>query len=214
MPPVLVDFCDSDKDRATALWTYMVLKNEFPQSYAEVAPITINGTTLLQPRKVFQKVTTTATTNTNEQSAALFYTAIMETGNRGSSNSADGLEQQKSTTASGLSVFVDSWGTPIVFMREAQNTEIQAAPYSKKTAADTSNPLDPRALLLNWTNATNIALVNAANISPFIFTNRNFVPTLISAGPDKDYGTGIGLTTGDAATDNLLSYRRREGRKD
>ena len=214
-PPEVILLCDGDKDRAVSLWTYAVLKNEFPESYAELTlainnPININGAKL-QPRAVFKKVQTTApSASLTEQSAALFYAAIMDTGTRGTSNSLEGLQQQVATTANGLSVFNDNWGREIVFIRAASNAEIKDPPFSKPSANGSSNPLDPRKLLISWTNATsrNQALT-ALGLSGFV--NENFIPTLVSAGPDKDFGTYLGGATGDSGNDNLLSYRRREG---
>ena len=211
-PDGVIAFCDGDKERAVSLWTYAVLKNEFPVSYAELTTISINGATL-QPRAVFKKVqTTTPSASLTEQSAALFYAAIMDTGTRGTANSLEGLQQQVDT-ANGLSVFKDNWGIPIVFIRDASNAEIQAPPHSKPSASGSSNPLDPRKLLINWTNAANKnAAATALGLSGG-FVNSNFIPTLVSAGPDKDFGTApyLGGAAGDSSNDNLLSYRRREG---
>ena len=214
-PDSVIAFCDGDKDRAVSLWTYAMLKNEFPQNYAEVADITVGGATL-RKRAVFNKVTMTATTDVNEQSAGLFYAAIMETGNRGTANSLEGLQQQVATSDKGLSVFNDNWGVPIAFIRNATNAEIQAAPHSKPSTVS-SNPLDPRGLLIvragnNWTAANRTAAITALGLAnPPGFMNANFIPTLVSAGPDKDFGTYLGGAAGDAGNDNLLSYRRREG---
>ena len=221
-PDGVIAFCDGDKERAVSLWTYAVLKNEFPVSYAELTAITNIGTTL-QPRAVFKKVQTTApSASLTEQSAALFYAAIMDTGTRGTANSLEGLQQQVATTTNGLSVFNDNWGIPIVFIRDASNAEIQAAPHSKPSAKGSYNPLDPRLLLQGWTKESTAA--SAIGLPGNKFQIVNFIPTLVSAGPDKvfsnqalanptapDFSTFLGGAAGDSSNDNLLSYRRREG---
>ena len=88
-PDLLIAYCDGDKERAVSLYTYAILKNEFPQSYAEVADITVGGVSL-KKRAVFNKVTLTTAANVNEESAALLYASLMETGTRGTANSTEG----------------------------------------------------------------------------------------------------------------------------
>ena len=234
-PPEVISYCDGDKERAVSVWTYAVLKNEFPVSFAELVAININGANL-EPRTVFTKgvkaKAIVASLKDTEESAALFYAAIMDTGTAGTANTLEGLQQQVATTPSGLTVFNDNWGREIVFIRHATNAEIQGPPHSKPSAGGFKNPLDPRGLLLTnaWANRVNAAkglmgnMVTGFQSTPppdkFIllqvntitgFQTENFIPTLISAGPDKDFGTALGGAAGDSGNDNLLSYRRREG---
>ncbi len=233
-PPEVISRCDGDKDRAVSLWTYAVLKNEFPESYSELVTININGATL-QPRKIFTVGVQNKALNAPvlEQSAALFYAAIMDSGNRGTANTLEGLQQQVGTMdgrfdlfdtanpkkpATGVvPIFKDSWGNPILFRRAATNNEITSPEFSKPSTVS-SNPLDPRGLLIvrvgnNWAAANRASAITELGLPATGFVNSNFIPTLISAGPDNDPGTApyLGGAAGDSGNDNLLSYRRREG---
>jgi type II secretory pathway pseudopilin PulG len=238
VPDQVLALAGGDKDRALSLWTYAKLKNEFPQSFDEVwmttpttgpRPINLNGA-VLQPRSVFVEIAKKSynpAPTLQEQAAALLYAALTATGTGGTSGDLDGLNQQVGTTPSGLTVFVDNWGTPITFVRWAGPPEVQNEPFSRANvvqtrlgAFPTKNPLDPTGKLLDvsvnpintWANTPNRAL--AQTQLGVTFTPDNFVPTLISAGPDKEFGTDVyGANSADAAgSDNVVGYRlRREG---
>ncbi len=242
VPDALVPLAGGDKDRAISLWTYAKLKNEFPETLVEATtPITFAATSppiVLQPRKVFVSAATTGSPegDANFEAAALIYTALTATGTGGTSGDLDGLNQQVGTTPGGRQAFVDNWGTPITFRRWADPDEVQSEPFVRRNVIQTRsgtsyslNMIDPSGKLLNrldnlWGNDMNPASLNyqmrmAARNALFPgatwieWPNRNVVPTLISAGPDKIFGSSIyGADSTDAGSDNVVGYRlRREG---
>ena len=106
------------------------------------------------------------------------------------------------------------------------------------TSTNVNNMLDPRGLISQWpmpavnpwlalttldpaasqTNANYLNQQLTQGLASFggfptIKTSENTVPTLVSAGPNKKFGTYLDFTADDSA-DNLLSFRlRREGDK-
>ncbi len=240
VPDALVPLAGGDKDRAISLWTYAKLKNEFPETLVEATtPINFAATSppiVLQPRKVFVSAATTGSPegDANFEAAALIYTALTATGTGGTSGDLDGLNQQVGTTPGGRQAFVDNWGTPITFRRWADPDEVQSEPFVRRNVIQTRsgtsyslNMIDPSGKLLNrldnsWgTDTTGLNAINrlAALTAIFpgqglqYFPNRNVVPTLISAGPDKLFGADVyGANSADAGSDNVVGYRlRREG---
>lgn len=142
---------------------------------------------------------------------------------------------------SGSNCFKDSWGSPIVFRRHGKSSEINDNPsFTRGNSVKTPgtgvqvtmlNSLDPLGKLTDWTG--NTAWANAARTSPsvpaswetvafqlgfassiphkFKFKNENSLPTLISAGKNKQLGTNM-FGGDDGSDDNILSFRlRREG---
>lgn len=235
VPDTVLALAGGDKDRALSLWTYAKLKNEFPEKFSEVwtqpptpgTPVSINlNGAVLQPRSVFTAIankTYTPAPTPQEQAAALLYVALTSTGAGGTSGDLDGLNQQVGTTPSGLTVFVDNWGTPITFVRWAGPPEVQNEPFSRANLVQTrfgtfttKNPLDPLGKLLpkainpanTWVDTNNIQTQLGV-----IFDDKNFIPTLISAGPDKLFGADVyGANSADDGSDNVVGYRlRREG---
>ncbi len=252
VPDPIVTLAGGDKDRAISIWSYAKLKNEFPENFVEATtPITFvvpptMQTVTLQPREVFRNIaakTYSPTPTLDEQASALFYAALTQTGTGGAAFDLEGVNQHVGTTPSGLTVFTDTWGTPLTFRRWANPPEVQQEPYIRpntiRSRSGTSlsfNPLDPSGKLLGtyansalnrldnpWgtdmsgqnfqqrTAALN-ALFPGQNLT--MFPNENFVPTLVSAGPDKVFGGDIYGATDDAGKDNIVGYRlRREGNK-
>jgi prepilin-type N-terminal cleavage/methylation domain-containing protein len=230
VPDPIVTLAGGDRDRAIAIWTYAKLKNEFPENFTEATTTIIFATAppvTLQPRQVFATVAGKPEPDPRLQSAALFYAALTQTGGGGATFDLDGVAQQVGTTPSGHTVFVDSWGTPITFVRWAGPPEVQNEPYARANTIQTrlgpfwtKNPLDPSGKLLMtpdphplnaWAQTPNrVIAMNALGID---FTQDNLVPTLISAGPDKEWGLDIyGANSADAGSDNVVGYRlRREG---
>ncbi len=238
VPDAIVTLAGGDKDRALSIWTYAKLRNEFPETVTEAnTPITFQSTppVSLPPRMMFAKVV--AEPDPNNEAAALFYVTLTQSGVSGTTFDLEGVNQQVGTTPAGNSVFTDTWGTPITFRRWANPPEVQQEPYnrpntikSRSGISYSSNPLDPGGKLLNridnlWGTDPNflpnrqIALNAIFGPSPLFtvppqFPNENFVPTLVSAGPDKTFGTDIYGATDDAGKDNIVGYRlRREGTK-
>jgi type II secretory pathway pseudopilin PulG len=242
VPDQVLAMAGGDKERATSLWTYAKLKNEFPERFNEVwtqpptpgTPVSINlGGAVLTPRSVFTAIASkqyNPPPTDQEQAAALLYAALTATGSGGTGGEMDGLNQQVGTTPSGLTVFVDNWGTPITFVRWASPPEVQSEPFSRPNVVQTragpfqtQNPLDPTGKLLSspkphplnsWGVAGNpnrAAALLALGLTDF--STANVVPTLISAGADKEWGLKVyGEDSADAGSDNIVGYRlRREG---
>ncbi|HET6572805.1 MAG TPA: prepilin-type N-terminal cleavage/methylation domain-containing protein [Fimbriiglobus sp.] len=240
LPDAVVTLAGNDKERALSIWTYAKLKNEFPQTFAEVAPIILptSPPIVLQPRAVFAPVVaaTPAETDVRMQSAALIYAALTATGAGGASGDLDGLNQQVGTTPTGRQAFMDNWGMPLAFVRWADTPEVQAEPFNRPNIIRSrslpngfpvSNPLDPAGKLLfrpdnDWGTAPGLQPLRTELLAQFYqgenrtqFPNVNFVPTLVSAGPDKEFGADVyGANSGDPGSDNVVGYRlRREGAK-
>ncbi len=163
VPAALIDRCGGDKERATAIWVYATVKNEFPMTFAE-AKATTNLGASLTPRRVFSDVanaTYAPALTPEEESAALLFAGVNATGNGGSAAGGDGLNQQVGNTSpdgKGAAVYKDGWGVPILFLRHATGGEINTPPFSHPSAVNLTggklsvvNMLDPRGLVSDWT---------------------------------------------------------------
>ncbi len=160
VPSDLVDRCGGDKERAVAIWTYAVLKNDFPTTFAEAnAKIDLGGNAVLQPLGIFKPISkpttaylATQTPTVQQQSAALFYAAITQGSGGGSAAGLEGSNQQvgktdvvdTAATAQNanipLSVYKDGWGTPVLFVRHASGGELNAPPYARANTVKVSQP--------------------------------------------------------------------------
>ena len=232
VPPEVLALAGNDKDRAIAIWTYAKLQNEFPESFDEVrvttpavAPrvINLNGA-VLPPKKVFYDLavkTYTPAPTTDEQAAALFYAAINATSVGGLSPASDGLNNQTVTTASGLTMYKDAWGTPITFRRWAKLPEMQSAPYLHATQVPWSraalasgqsgtfavkNPLDPAGRLV----ARNLPAPGYPADNPFadptnpLYANR--LACLAQSPGTNPYGINLPDFTNENFGPTLVSF--------
>ncbi len=220
-PSSFQNACGNDPDRIRVVLTYMKLKNEFPTSVAEATnAVTFGGLTLPARTGAFGPISTFAG-SADEQSAACLFLTLTNTGSGGEVFDVTPLQSQV-RTINGVQMFVDSWGRPIVFLRQAYSGELDAAPYSTGAARD---PLDPLNKLTGWSNLAtfwgvirnNPAQYNPGGMVPGTYTNnRNWVPTVVSFGPNESMGTLLGNpgSSTDAGNDNLISFRlRRAGMK-
>ena len=95
-----------DRDRTTALWGYIKLRLEFPQTFPEARTgVTINGL-YIPPKHTFAQVPNVAPTTLAEyrlQSAALLYLIMSERGGRGMTFSSDDVTNGDVTIASAFS---------------------------------------------------------------------------------------------------------------
>ena len=221
-PSSFQNACGNDPDRIRVVLTYMKLKNEFPTSVAEATnAVSFGGLTLPARTGAFAPLSAYTGTSNEERSAACLFLALTATGSGGEVFDVTPLQSQV-RTINGVQMFVDSWGRPIVFVRQAYATELDAAPYSPGAARD---PIDPLNKLTGWGNLTtfwdvirnNPAQYNPGGMVPGTYTNnRNWVPTVVSFGPDENMGTLLGNpgSSTDAGNDNLISFRlRRAGMK-
>ncbi len=227
IPDLVVQFAGGDKDRARAVWTYMRLKNEFPTTRAEaVTDVVIPGTAVvvLQHRKIFDQLPNSGTPE--EQSAACLYLALTATGNRGETVAGDGLEQQTAdinlTGGGSARVFVDPWAQPIIYFRMGFAPELNLPPYIRSGVQnrDLCDPLGKLTQAQGTWTAASLNLfwaamaqnhIGAGTVVPATYPipSQNWVPTAVSAGPDKAFGAP---TYFDG--DNLVGFRlRREGNR-
>jgi len=206
---------------AKSLLLYAKVKNELPMTFAEAKTATTittaYGSFTLPARANFSTLPNSASPSP-EESAACFYVAVRTSAGGGAMTDGDGLEQQSSEfTGNGwiARVFKDSYGMPIAFVRQAYTAELNSPPYVR-SGQPVRDPFDPGSkagtfLSQNWnTLKRNVpAFANyPANYTP----NTNFVPTLVSAGPDKNYTSATYDLFGGSNNDNQISYRvRREG---
>jgi len=167
-----------------------------------------------------------------DESASCLFTAVNANASGGTVADNDGLEQQVGTTGGGAKCFKDAWGTPIVFVRNVYNPEVANPPFIR--AGQPSDPFDQSqnsigtrgkltvpttvwtaSSLSTWWNTQRLGAPAFAQVPAAYPGAVNHIPTAISAGSNKNFGTDIyGLTVSDTDTakDNHVSYRlRREG---
>lgn len=232
----LVAFCDNDEDRAEALWMYLNLRRNMPQTFAEArATIGIANVCAIAPSATFTEIQKNATAaaqpgRPEDEPAALLY-LILTQGGRGNNFALDDAMQGAQITltfttganagaANGggtlqLPAFKDSYGTPITFRRFFENPEMNSPPFVRPglTIAD---PLDPVARLKLWSNTTNRrTAVQGVFANPTVassnvasdFDGLNKLATVISAGPNGQFDLS-------GNTDDAFGYRvARQGNK-
>jgi prepilin-type N-terminal cleavage/methylation domain-containing protein len=232
IPQAVWNWCNGDRDRTTALWGYIKLRLEFPQTFPEATTgLTINGYTFA-PKQTFNQVPNVAPTTLAEfrlQSAVLLYLIMSERGGRGMIFSADDVANGDWAVSGGtFRVFKDSWGQPICFERFTTSPEVIGQPYAKSFTArpgvSTIDPLDPMWKLGDATtwgasqkSATETALFQfmvppggpTAYTPAWFYTfdqRQNRMCTLISFGPDKN------MDATPTGGDDMYSYRHhRQG---
>lgn len=227
VPQNVREVAGGDPDRAAALWAYLRLRNELPQSFAEVVtPVTVasaTGSAAMTRPSVFNRFAGTfvPVPSPAEQSAALLYAILTDTGRGGTAFPTDDV----TTNAQGeigpftwtppnggqaqvvtFRVFRDAWGTPITFRRFFSSAELQQASYVNTKAASRDS-LDPLGKLATWTDAAGKTNAQAALGAQFDGLNK--LATVVSSGADKD---GVYPPTGD--DDDMFGFRlTRQGNK-
>lgn len=206
-------FCDGDKDRAKSLLSYAYAKREFPQTFLEAKTgLPIPGYSPPNPpypaHRAFTKLPIPSGLTPDQESAVLLYLIVTEKGNKGTSSTGDAFASAtmviKSTTSPPVdyTVYRDGYGSHIAFVRwygaNPLNNEVQAAPYinpKDNTNFGSVDRFDPLGKVKFWTtNPGNKAialgvLTSPAGSPPVQFDGLNKVITVISAGPDKTFGT-------------------------
>ena len=201
-------FCDGDKDRAKSLLSYAYMKRDFPQTFDEAkAPLTLPGVGAFPGHKAFTTLPSSAASglSADQQSAVLLYIIVTEKGNKGTSSTGDAFASATITikgTSADFTVLKDGYGTHLAFVRwygaTPLNTEVQAAPYvnPKDASFDRCDPLgklrlNPWPVSGNTNRNKSLFILNNPVGSPSVdFDGLNKVLTVISAGPDKIFGTG------------------------
>lgn len=201
VPASLVSAAGNDRDRAYVLWIKMRLKQEFPQSFAEVQSWNLGS---YMPVKQFylQELTGATSTGDPRESAVLLYLALSQS-RRGSAFNTDDVGSGATATIvvgnKQFRVFVDSWGNPITFERWTTDAAILTELTSDyvPTAQTYKDLQDPTGKLQGW---------NAGNFATWLhpFTNQNRGPVVRSWGPDKTVSTN----------DDILAFRlMKEGQR-
>jgi prepilin-type N-terminal cleavage/methylation domain-containing protein len=235
-PASFQNFCGNDPDRIRIVYTYLKLKHEFPTTFEEATtPVTLAGLTLPPRTGTFAPLTTTYTrqpTSTQlrreQDSAACLFLILTATGSGGEVFDVTPLQSQVDTVA-GVQMFVDAWGRPIIFVRQAYLAELNGPPYLPASVT-LRDPLDPIGRLTQftttwtttsrdtfWTEVRRDYMPGSGHGMPRSYSGTvNWVPTCVSGGPNEDLSQsylGSG-TASDPGNDNLISFRlRRAGAK-
>jgi hypothetical protein len=235
----LINYFNGDADAAQALLIYFRVRQSFPQSFQEAqTPINFTITNALgvsftayYPVKSqflpFASMSTTTFT-AEQQSAALLYAAVAQTGAGGSTFASDDATTgaQMDLTVSGVKIHVykDTWNQPIGFCRFGTNAELQNAPYVNASSLSKNNdPFDPSSKLYTWANSSgNTNKTQAQNMANYIFLNNgdaanatsfngtNRRPVVYSVGPNLHYeslNNSPVNVAGRASLDDILGYR-------
>jgi prepilin-type N-terminal cleavage/methylation domain-containing protein len=222
---ILVGSCGNDRDAANAIYLKLRLRQEFPQSFAEVndpSSTTRPATFGVIPKQVYVQATTGITGNSpTTESAILLYLALTQTRRGATFKAADVGGGSVGTVTYGspgatatFPVFIDAWGTPIYFERwsTAPNLgqsillgELSEPPYAQadQAAHNSSNfkdTQDPYGKVIN--NAIANAIAASLQLPNYSIPNLansspNYAPVIYSLGPDKAINT----------TDDILSFR-------
>jgi len=244
---LLVAMCGGDVERARSVYLYLRVKHEFPQNFFEAANdtvlfdssgnarITLKAKVTLKKNSVIGGTTSAPATlqDAANQSAALLYLIVTE-------KSVSGAEYGDLVTganARDLSIsgttfrtFKDGWGSPIIYVRFATNTEINSAPFTRNLTSTviSQDPLDPRGKLsTTWPSpttpptpvsptlptssqagaaASSIFLGTASGLSGFpAASSANWIVTAISAGANKDDPFATGTPRGPYDSVDLTS---------
>jgi prepilin-type N-terminal cleavage/methylation domain-containing protein len=234
---VLQEWALNDIRRAKALWVKFNLKREFPESFKEVRdtyqsyPVYVDSQ---GKKEYFDAVGMYNGPNgpPDLESAALLY-MVLSTARRGMDFTSDETLGPATRTiqigGGNFKVFVDSWGTPIKYVRwvkpdvvnQALRAEMSLPEFSpaKQTFKDREDPegmlLRPALNPLNtWPDSTRTAaalllLGHDASNNPYDFQNETVIPTAISAGSDKRFNASYQFDTGD----DIFSFRLRKERQ-
>jgi prepilin-type N-terminal cleavage/methylation domain-containing protein len=228
----------NDSRRAKALWLKFNLKREFPERFQEVRdtyqsyPVYVDSQ---GKKEYFDAVGGYNGPNgpPNLESAALLY-MVLSTARRGMDFTSDETLGPATRTiqigGGNFKVFVDSWGTPVKYVRwvkpDVANTallaEMDLPEFRPANNVLFKDREDPEGLLLRtalnplntWPDSTRTAaalllLGRDASNTPYDFQSQNVIPTAISAGPDKQFNASYQYDTGD----DIFSFRLRKERQ-
>jgi prepilin-type N-terminal cleavage/methylation domain-containing protein len=235
IPPVVMAYAQNDPDRAKAIWAYIHLRRDFPESFAEAqslppAPLPATyppgvylGGQLVLPRneKIWNMVQGSAGLSADDQASVCAYAFLTALNRRGMES---GIGDQMTSRVGDFTVFVDAFQKAITFRRLYSTLEMQARPYTANPLNANKDPLDPLGKLPTLfvgptalTAAQQADLLNA--IAPSMnaavlrtqLTNRsNFIPTFISSGLNKKFDVDA---AGQPNGDDIYGYRLNvEGR--
>ncbi len=233
----ILTMAGGDRDRAKALWMHLRLKNAFPQTFAEAKAATTLSVTIgmpasnvvasIPPRQTFVSALngTTGAGSSTDEAAVLLYIMLNDRSSRGATfaeEAAGSLTSNRTVAGKEFKVYVDTFGTPLTYVRYATNAEINLPPFAKSNVTS-KDPFDPTGRLLpppipgTWTTPNTTGGVSNVVATAFgfgTFSNTYWLPTIVSAGPDLDWNglnpAAAGLQTiDDVNNDNLFGYKTR-----
>lgn len=202
------DFCaPADKDLAVAVLLYCRLRQNFPQTAAELSSpsFTLGTTKPVTFRRPLAFNTIASATGTPEQvSAAVLFAALAGQTQGGNTFAADealsGAQIDIPLGSVTARVFKDGWGNPIAFNRFFQSAELDAPPFCDGKfgtgAAAGKDPFDSWGKIYSWTGANKATLQSTLGV-PAWGRNTNVVA----------YSWGLDKTPNTA--DDILGYRLR-----
>lgn len=217
--PTVLAWCDNDKDIAKAVLSYLYMKREFPQTFAEArAGLVVPGVISIPSHRAFADLPAGGY-SAEQEAAVLLQKIVTGKANRGTTIDADGSFAGAEMIVPGPNAqgYKDGFGNYIIFQRFADSTEINNPPYVR-AAVGQNDPLDPTGKLRGWNNAKRtqvFALVNSlagASVLPGNnFDGRNRMLTVISAGANRNEdNNGTGWANGAdgwLGGDNVLGFR-------
>jgi hypothetical protein len=194
-----------NKPRAQVIWTKLVLKREFPCTWADaLTPVNLPSygltATTVRPvptyaQKINSVISVGYSANPSTQAAECLYLALRQS-RRGEGFDPDSLGSAaiRDTDTNGLPEIVDAWGTPLGFYPFPIGN-----PEFLGLSGRILDPQDPQGLLLDprWNNASNPAvaafettlhLVHDPNASSWTPKSFYIVPVVASAGKDTALG--------------------------
>ncbi|AWM40711.1 hypothetical protein GobsT_07530 [Gemmata obscuriglobus] len=230
-PQAIVTFCGGDKDKALAIHTAATLKVHFPETFDEATSTfsIMSGATTIYTydwKRTFAPVKNQSSSGTpagtpDQHRAVLLYLILAERATAGGTGDAGGItgEQKPLKIANtDYTVFVDPYGTPLIYYRWLQLSELDQPPYVNRKfndGRDFIDPLDPKGLMGSWGTTSTISPA-LGFVTPGT-ASRNRVPTVLCAGKDRryDYFTPKGAqlpvppyASGDLSQeDDRLGYR-------
>lgn len=232
IPDIVKAYALQDPDRAKAIWAYLHLRKNFPQSSDEAqalppAPlpatnppgIYLGGVMVLQRNeKIWNVVQGSNTLSADEQAAVCAYAFMTTAGLRGMETGIGDTMTKKVGTATQFNVFNDTFNMPITFRRFFYTAEMDNKPYIAKNVTTNKDPLDPfgklPALFLpasTLTPAQQTDLLRAIGGNRTL-NNTNFMPTFISSGINRTFDPLLPTNLAQALVynpngDDIYGYR-------
>ncbi len=218
IPDIVKAYAQNDPDRAKAIWAYLNLRKEFPESVAEARnPIILSGTALsISPQVVFpaqqvflNNVPAAAASLTADQQASLcMYVALTKIERRGMQS---GLTDTMTVRIGDQTLFADTFNTPLTFRRFFAAAELNGKPYVTNATTPNKDPLDPLGKLATLPPAYRVD-IQAAIGGGRVLNNLNFMPTVVSYGLNKRLDVdGTGQPSGDDIYGHRLNVEGRTG---
>lgn len=213
-----------DADRARALWTYLWMKNAFPQTIPEATAATTLTVPTFTPVTLPARPTfagmTVGTLAAPEQGAVLLYRILTQKGSRGQAYNEEAVGVLSAVLpGTDYRVFTDTFGNPITYLRSSSGNQndLNSAEYLKGNNAS-RDPFDPTGRLEAVNATTWPAARRTAVLAYFGFTDftNNWQPTIVARGPGRTWGTLLATTTGlvPVPDEMINGYKlRRQGNR-